>query len=186
MGGWIDVAGYLAGGRHVDLERVLTVLQIQQLHELPPPPRWRPGAPVAEMMRWRGRIFDQLYSGRFLPQLVDLTCRIVDSLPHAVVEGEILGTSLRDSSLTHALRSRYAAVPCLRLTGVRGGDGICVAVNGRRLDHDGLLAALGRRADGGIDVDPEVGLSWSGAGQSEPAEPLPAPRQPAGAAGRWA
>ena len=190
MGEWIDVAAYFDACRHVDLERVLTVLQMHKLAELPPPPRWRPGAPVAEMMRWRGRIFDDLYSGRFLPDLADLTCRLIAALPHAVVEGEILGTSLRDSALTREVRRRFARVPVLRLRTARlaagGAVRYAVVAHGRQLDHDELLAALWRRPDGTIGVDPSLGLTWTGAGETAAAgihrtEPALAPapgRQP--------
>jgi len=191
MGEWIDVKRYFAACRHVDLERVLTVLQIHKLRELPPPPRWRPGAPIEEMMRWRVRIFEDLYAGRFLPDLIQLTCQLVDSLPHAIVEGEILGTRLRDSNLARSLRRRYARTPTLLLRAHRlradgGQRRYLVTGNGRQLDHDTMVAALWRRADGGLGVKPTLGLTWSGTGQSGAPRPSELSMEAPSAAGRQA
>lgn len=189
MGEWIDVSAYLDDCRHVDLERVLTALQITRLEEFPVPPKWSPGAPIGDMLEWRTQVFSEIYSGRFLPELYELTCSIIDALPHAVVEGEILGTSLQDSALTRRLRGRYAAVPTLRLqarcqpAGEPGAAPSYLAlVNGRLLSHDDVVAALSRRPDGGIAVAPELGLSWSGQNTDFPIPPaeMPGETTPAG------
>ena len=111
MAGWIDLAAFFAASRHLDMERVATLLQVEHWNELPPPPRWREGADRGEMLAWRSRFLAQLDAGRFLPELFQLTRRLIDAAEHAVVEGRLLGTTLTDSQLTRMLRERYQGVP---------------------------------------------------------------------------
>jgi hypothetical protein len=173
VGEWIDLAAYFRQCRHVDLDRVLTLLQLDNLQRWPPPPCWRPGTPPDAMFAWRGSVFRELGTRPFLPALFERTCGVVDSLEHAVVEGKSLGGSRQDSLLTNLLRQRYAARPMLRVLLQRPSppDPDRALVNGHWLEHDELLGALSRRPDGGVEVDPWLGLSWSGetaAGQALP------------------
>lgn len=169
LGEWFDLDAYFRDCQHVDLERVFTLLQLDHLHLWPPPPQWSPGSSPEAMFAWRAAIFVQLGSRSFLPALLARTCRLIDSVEQAVVEGKALGGSRQDSLLTRMLRERYQDRPTLRVLLQRpaiGGSGpaggALALVNGRWLRQDELLAGLSRRPDGGVDVDPELGLSWSG------------------------
>jgi hypothetical protein len=178
VGDWIDLEQYFGGCRHLDLERAITVVHIENRGVLPPPPRWRPGASPKEMLDWRTRIFREIFAGRLLKELYDLTCRLIDAAEHTVLEGEILGSSLKDSRLTDMLRSRYLHLPTLRVLLQRrpaatpdGEARFLALVNGRWLSHDEVVAALRREPDGSIAVAPEVG--WTSTGAEPPRPPGP-------------
>jgi hypothetical protein len=173
MGEWVDLAAYFAQQHHLDLERVVTLLAIEVRDELPPP-RWRPGADRREMVAWRGRIVAEIFSGRLLPSLFELTCRLIDAAPETVIEGELLGSTLADSHLTKMLLERYRRRPVLRVLLMRpprsgdGGSDPVALVNGRKLTADEVVGVLRRGADGAVEAVPEVGWTWRG----ESAPPL--------------
>jgi hypothetical protein len=170
MGQWVDPIEYFAQRRHIDMDRVLTLLQIEKRDVLPRAPRWQPGSDRSEMLKWRRDILREIHGGRFLPDLFALTCRLIDSQEHSVVEGGLLGSSLNESLLTRRLRSHYEHVPMLKvlLQGHPGaaGQGSAVAlVNGSRLTADELLRDLRREPDGRISVSPVLGWTWAGSGE---------------------
>jgi hypothetical protein len=167
-GEWLDLGRYFGDCRHLDMERVITLLHIVKRDELPPPPAWRPGADRRELLAWRSRVLGEIDNGRLLPALMELTFRLIDATEHAVVEGEVLGSSLTDSLVTRQLLAHYVGVPNLRLLLLQrppgGGPGSerVALVNGRALHHDEVVGALRRLPDGSIAVSPEVGLTWTG------------------------
>lgn len=180
MGEWIDLERYFRDCRHLDLERAITVVHIENRGVLPPPPRWSPGASLKEMLDWRTRIFREIFAGRLLPQLFDLTCRLIEAAEHTVLEGEILGSTLKDSHLAEMLRSRYLHQPTLRIQLQRrpaaapdGEARFLALVNGRWLSHEEVVAALRREPNGAISVAPEVGWTWAGGEPPQSAQPGP-------------
>ncbi|MCP4655710.1 MAG: hypothetical protein GY856_09855 [bacterium] len=170
MGDWVELSTQFFGRcRHLDLQRLATQLQIENRGGFPPPPQWRPGSELGEMLKWREQIERKIHSGHMLPELFRLSCRYLDATEHAVVEGTILGSTLNDSLLTKMLRRRYLERPLLQIllrrgdAGDAGGDGAPLAlVNGKELTHDEVVEAVRRRPDGGITVDPGVGWTWGG------------------------
>ncbi len=167
MGGWVDLeADYFGRCRHLDMERVVTLLHMQKWAELPPPPQWRPGAGLEELLGWRMEIFREVFQGRFYPDLFRLTCELVKAQEHAIVEGQILGSKLGDSRLIRMLRQHFRERAVLQLLLDEPPTGVPperrVRVNAKNLTTDELVGALRREADGRVTVDPELGWTWPG------------------------
>jgi hypothetical protein len=175
MGDWVDLAAYFASCRHLDMDRVITLLYLERQDQLPPPPRWRPGADRREMLAWREQMVGEVLRGRLLRPLFRLTCRLVDAAEHSILEGGALGTTLGDSVLTRLLRRRYAEVPTLRILLLRRPEYVAL-INGRSLRHEEVIAALERGPGGEIRIAPDIGWTSAGIPIAAPAGPQPAGR----------
>lgn len=170
MGGWLDLsAEYFGSCRHLDMSRVVARLQIERWDVLPRAPRWQPDADRGQMIAWRREVMREIYDGRLLPDLFELTCGLIQAQPVAVVEGGVLGTRFSDSRLNRMLRrrflDRYQLHFALARTHEAGEEGGRIAtVNGRTLDLEEAAQVLSRRRDGAVIVNPQIGWTWAGGG----------------------
>lgn len=166
LSGWTEGAReFIVGSNHVDTDRVAGLCLFLHRDRFPPPPVWTPASGREEFEDWRDRQCRQVLETEMRHEFFQLICRMVDSAPHAVVEGTAMGTNQVDSPLTAMLLFRYSQVPVVKILLTRTPydsptmptdvEVVRTAyVNGRAYTLDQLVAAFSRGPAGEIVVPP--------------------------------
>ena len=164
--GWTESArDFIAGSNHVDTDRVAGLCLFLHRDRFPPPPVWTPTTGREAFEDWRDRQCRQVLESELRHEFFQLICRIVDSTPHAVVEGTAMGTGAVDSPITNMLLFRYSQAPVVKILLTRTPydsppiptDVKVVRtahVNGHACTPEELVASISRAPGGEIVVPP--------------------------------
>lgn len=160
LAGWPESdPGFFLDTFHIDIDRVIPLVVLENRHDYPPAPPWSTSTPRAAFERWSTTVcLDVLDKHR--PRVFEILCTLIDSVDHPVIDGSELGTSPRDSLLTRMILFKYGRVPSLRILlqpPQRQAEAHPTAViGGAVFTYDQLLTKITRTPDGSVDIDPAI------------------------------
>lgn len=164
--GWTESAReFIAGANHIDTDRVAGLCLFLHRDRFPPPPVWSPTSGREAFEDWRDRQCRQVLETELRHEFFQLICGMVESTPHAIVQGTAMGTGAVDSPITQMLLFRYSQVPVVKILLTRTPydspplptdvEVVRTAyVNGRPYTLDELVASFSRGPGGAIVVPP--------------------------------
>lgn len=152
VGEWEEIDDdYYRGEGHVNTDKAASLCFFELRERLPPlPPA---GAPAEAFGRWVGESSAALGSGPGQARLLELLRELIDSTPHAVVDGTLLGLGEGDTNIARMLRFVYSRAPIVEVVLDRDpydgpeppAEARWVArMGGEELSHDEALARLAR------------------------------------------
>lgn len=113
-GWWEADPGFFLDAWHIDIDRVVALVLMEEIDRHPPLPRWTETTPRRDFEQWRDTVCLDVLQRR-TPRILELTCRLMDSVPHPVLDGTGLGTTVQDSPLAKMLLFRYSTRPRMKI-----------------------------------------------------------------------
>ena len=155
-GWWESDPAYFLENYSVDVDRAVAVILFRHRDQYPPHPQWTEATPRAEFARWRDTIGTEIVKQR-MPELLELTCQLMESVEHPVLNGSELGTTPKDSWLTQMALYRYPDTPRLRIMVL---DDSRVSIHERRFSYDEAIEKITLNDAGEIELAPELQPGW--------------------------
>ncbi len=167
LSGWPVSGSDFFAERFIDLDKVAALVLFEHREEFPPPPRWQADTSQEVFSRWRDEYTGRVMTGKYLPELFGLVCRMIDSMDHPILEGLALGSTPQDTRLSQMIVFKYSRQPILKillLQRTRHDSGALATpreapqaiVNGRRHSQDALLGMIRRDESGDFSLAPEL------------------------------